>query len=296
MHALEGNGNPLQCCCLENPRDRRAWWAAIYGDGHDWSDLAAVAAASYPVAGWGFPPAPAPFILFFKGCQENLPVAIGFLNIRCVWDLRLQCQPQILSWGQLSFTAPQALFIGGVGKHSRSGCTYRKCPRGGSTVTRSTLVSRATRALGNVCFLGCELEDCAWVNTQGLVSPCLFPLTLHSSPSESSLHHPQNPAEVPRRLHSQDRGLSWGPQPQSTCSLGYLSKFKARGSGDHPLVKRRTLVAARASLTVQVQEGAQLRAPCRAVQPYSWPVMDPRLFRLQGWDSSPGPGGGWKLD
>ena len=27
----EGNGNPLQCFCLENPRDSGAWWAAIYG-------------------------------------------------------------------------------------------------------------------------------------------------------------------------------------------------------------------------------------------------------------------------
>ena len=27
----EGNGNPLQCSCLENPRDGRAWWAAVYG-------------------------------------------------------------------------------------------------------------------------------------------------------------------------------------------------------------------------------------------------------------------------
>ena len=27
----EGNGNPLQCCCLENPRDGGAWWAAVYG-------------------------------------------------------------------------------------------------------------------------------------------------------------------------------------------------------------------------------------------------------------------------
>ena len=27
----EGNGNPLQCSYLENPRDGRAWWAAIYG-------------------------------------------------------------------------------------------------------------------------------------------------------------------------------------------------------------------------------------------------------------------------
>ena len=27
----EGNGTPLQCSCLENPRDGGAWWAAIYG-------------------------------------------------------------------------------------------------------------------------------------------------------------------------------------------------------------------------------------------------------------------------
>ena len=27
----EGNGNPLQCSCLENPRDGVSWWAAVYG-------------------------------------------------------------------------------------------------------------------------------------------------------------------------------------------------------------------------------------------------------------------------
>ena len=46
----EGNGNPLQCSCLENPRDRGAWWAAVYGlhrVGHDWHNLAAAAASSY---------------------------------------------------------------------------------------------------------------------------------------------------------------------------------------------------------------------------------------------------------
>ena len=44
----EGNGNPLQCSCLENPRDRGAWWAAIYGVDrveHDWRDLAVVVGA-----------------------------------------------------------------------------------------------------------------------------------------------------------------------------------------------------------------------------------------------------------
>ena len=45
----EGNGNPLRCSCLENPRDGGAWWAVVLGShrvGHDWSDLAAAAAAA----------------------------------------------------------------------------------------------------------------------------------------------------------------------------------------------------------------------------------------------------------
>ena len=35
----EGNGNPLQCSCLENPRDRGAWWAAIYRVAQSWTRL-----------------------------------------------------------------------------------------------------------------------------------------------------------------------------------------------------------------------------------------------------------------
>ena len=35
----EGNGNPLLCSCLENPRDRGAWWAAIYGVAQGWIQL-----------------------------------------------------------------------------------------------------------------------------------------------------------------------------------------------------------------------------------------------------------------
>ena len=33
----EGKGNPLQCSCLENPRDRRAWWAAVYVVAQSWT-------------------------------------------------------------------------------------------------------------------------------------------------------------------------------------------------------------------------------------------------------------------
>ena len=35
----EGNGNPLQCSCLENPRDRGVWWAAVYEVMHSWAQL-----------------------------------------------------------------------------------------------------------------------------------------------------------------------------------------------------------------------------------------------------------------
>ena len=35
----EGNGNPLQCSCLENPRDSGAWWAAIYEVAQSWTWL-----------------------------------------------------------------------------------------------------------------------------------------------------------------------------------------------------------------------------------------------------------------
>ena len=35
----EGNGNPLQCSCLENPRDEEAWWAAVFGVTQSWTRL-----------------------------------------------------------------------------------------------------------------------------------------------------------------------------------------------------------------------------------------------------------------
>ena len=35
----EGNGTPLQYSCLENPREGRAWWAAIYGVARSWTRL-----------------------------------------------------------------------------------------------------------------------------------------------------------------------------------------------------------------------------------------------------------------
>jgi len=45
-HIGEGNGNPLQCSCLENPRDRGAWWAAIYGVAQSWTRLKQLSSSS----------------------------------------------------------------------------------------------------------------------------------------------------------------------------------------------------------------------------------------------------------
>ena len=42
----EGNGNPLQCSCLENPRIRGAWWAAVSGVLQSWTWLKRLSSSS----------------------------------------------------------------------------------------------------------------------------------------------------------------------------------------------------------------------------------------------------------
>ena len=45
-HIGEGDGNPLQCSCLENPRDGEAWWAAVYGVAQSWTQLKRLSSSS----------------------------------------------------------------------------------------------------------------------------------------------------------------------------------------------------------------------------------------------------------
>ena len=44
----EGNGNPLQCSCLENPRAGGAWWAAVYGVAQSQTRLKQLSSSSIP--------------------------------------------------------------------------------------------------------------------------------------------------------------------------------------------------------------------------------------------------------
>ena len=52
--SVEGNGNPLQCSWLENPRDGEAWWAAIYGVAHSrtWLKRLSSSSSMYGYESW----------------------------------------------------------------------------------------------------------------------------------------------------------------------------------------------------------------------------------------------------
>ena len=51
-HNGEGNGNLLQCSCLENPRDRGAWWAAVYGVAQSRTQLKQLSSSSIVANGY----------------------------------------------------------------------------------------------------------------------------------------------------------------------------------------------------------------------------------------------------
>ena len=64
----EGNGDPLQCSCLENPRDRGAWWASIYGVAQSRTRLKQLSSSSSKV-------------LRFSSCSTWAKLSCG------MWDL-----------------------------------------------------------------------------------------------------------------------------------------------------------------------------------------------------------------
>ena len=52
----EGKGNPLQCSCLENPRDGGAWWAAVSGVAQSWTRLKWLGSSSSSIHDTHFSP------------------------------------------------------------------------------------------------------------------------------------------------------------------------------------------------------------------------------------------------
>ena len=59
----EGNGKPLQCSCLENPRDGGAWWAAVYGVAQSRTRLKQLSSSSSSSSVWEWTSIPSVFMV-----------------------------------------------------------------------------------------------------------------------------------------------------------------------------------------------------------------------------------------
>ena len=66
----EGNGNPLQCSCLENPRDGGVWWAAVSGVAQSWTRLKRLSRAECKATVYHKEPSP-------MLCDDGLAGGVG---------------------------------------------------------------------------------------------------------------------------------------------------------------------------------------------------------------------------
>ena len=81
----EGNGNPLQCSCLENPRESGAWWAAVYGVAQSRPRLKRLSSSSSIINIWAFQVAVV---------VKNLPVNAEDIRFLCLgWSLGQEDPP-----------------------------------------------------------------------------------------------------------------------------------------------------------------------------------------------------------
>ena len=81
----EGNGNPLQCSCLDNPRDGGAWWASIYGVAQSRTRLKRLSSSS----------SIAPLVKNPPEMQETL---LGFLGPEDPLEKEKATRSSILAW------------------------------------------------------------------------------------------------------------------------------------------------------------------------------------------------------
>ena len=71
----EGNGKPLQCSCLENPRDRGAWWAAVSGVAQSQTRLKRLSSSS------SSPLSDVSFVSIFSQSVSYLLILLTFFNV-----------------------------------------------------------------------------------------------------------------------------------------------------------------------------------------------------------------------
>ena len=106
----EGNSNPLQCSCLENPRDGGAWWAAIYGVAQSRTQLKQLSSSSSsPILS---PPLTSEVSCAPSFCRLN--TYLKFVNLMALetWlsNSKTECFSLNLWASQLPGTRSQAIF------------------------------------------------------------------------------------------------------------------------------------------------------------------------------------------
>ena len=97
----EGNGNPLQCSCLENPRDGGAWWAAVYGVTQSRTRLTRLSSSS-SIDGWSIPNRHSAFVhsLWCVIYQDPPTPTLGGL-LSMPWFLPCQVMVWPLRWSRM---------------------------------------------------------------------------------------------------------------------------------------------------------------------------------------------------
>ena len=88
----EGNGNPLQCSCLENPRDGGAWWAAVYGVAQSQTRLKRLSSSSSSIGCLA-----ASLVSTTRSQQHPLPLVVTTKNVPrgCQMSPEGQNKPQL---------------------------------------------------------------------------------------------------------------------------------------------------------------------------------------------------------
>ena len=118
----EGNGNPLQCSCLENPRDGGACWAAVYGVTQNRTRLKRLSSSrkGFRVLCWACPVSP--HSLWPGWCtSESQQIFVGqsWDSVEHSSKIRL-FSSFLVVWGSFLFRFKQQVFVAWL-PHARTG-------------------------------------------------------------------------------------------------------------------------------------------------------------------------------
>ena len=120
----EGNGNPLQCSCLENPRDGGAWCAAVYGVAQSRTRLKRLSSSSMLIL--GLPRWDASVVKNLHEMQEMRETLVPSRSLKTPW--RRKWQPMSLRVGH-DWVASLSLSCIGEGNGNPLQCSCLENPR-----------------------------------------------------------------------------------------------------------------------------------------------------------------------